>query len=135
MACCLAMMTGRTYEQVTEAAQALLPVFKPGSLMTHSLMRRIAHQWGFALLSSIYMDWRYPGIVGVLSRTIANCGHALFWDGKQLIDPGNSDRYDLEYVRLNAIEFTQRASHLSTVMSVEQLSHPASSCVSDSEYF
>jgi hypothetical protein len=135
LTCCLAMMTGRCYEEVTLAAGAVAPGWRPGGVMTHNLMRRISHVWGFALLSSIYMDWRYPGIVGVVSLTIENCGHALFWDGERLIDPGGTDRYDLAYVNANAIEFTQRASDLAAVIELERTLQPAAGGVTTEEFF
>ena len=135
MTCCLAMLAGRSYEEVTQAAQSIFPGHEAGGLLTHSLMRRISHAWGLALLSSIYMDWRYPGIVGVVSLTIENCGHALFWDGDRLIDPGGSGRYDLAYVQSNAIEFTQRAGNLAAVIELEHSLQPAADGVSDKEYF
>jgi hypothetical protein len=135
LTCCLAMLTGRGYDEVTRAAQAIFPGHEAGGLLTHNLMRRIAHDWGFALLSSIYMDWRHPGIVGVVSRTIENCGHALFWDGARLIDPGGTGAYDLAYVHANAIEFTQRAGDLAAVIALEQSLQPAAHGVCDAEYF
>lgn len=135
MTCALAMFTGRDYDEVLAAAQGIFPSYKSGDLMTHSLLRRIAHGWGFALLSSIYMDWRYPGIVGVVSRNLENCGHALFWDGERLIDPGGSDLYDLDYVNGNALEFTQRATDLAAVIELERQMQPATQAVSLSEYF
>ena len=135
MACCLAMFTGHTYDEVALAARAILPTYEPGDLMTHNMMRRIGHEWGYALLSSIYMDWRFPGIVGVISQTIENCGHALFWDGERLIDPGGSDRYDMAYVQANAIEFTQRAADLAAVIELEKALQPATAGVCGAEYF
>lgn len=135
MTCALAMFTGRDYDEVIAAGQAIFPGYKAGDLMTHSLMRRIAHGWGFTLLSSIYMDWRYPGIVGVVSLTIENCGHALFWDGVRLIDPGVSGLYDLDFVQRNALEFTQRATDLSAVIELERQMQPATKGVSLGEYF
>jgi hypothetical protein len=135
MTCALGMFAGRTYDEVTSAAQAIFPSYEPGTLMTHSLLRRIAHGWGMTLLSSIYMDWRRPGIVGVISKKIENCGHALFWDGERLINPGADAEYDLEYVYANAIEFTQRATDLVAVIELERQMEPATAAVSLEEFF
>jgi hypothetical protein len=125
MACALAMFAGRSYDEVTAAARRAHPTYRAGDMMPHSLLRRVAHGWGLALLSSIYMDWRFPGIVGVLSRTIESCGHALYWDGAELIDPSGSGLYDRAYVDANAVEFTQRASHLQALIALEQAYQPA----------
>jgi hypothetical protein len=135
MTCALAMFAGRDYDEVIAAAQAMAPGYAAGDLMTHSMLRRIAHDWGMALLSSIYMDWRHPGIVGVISQTIENCGHALFWDGTRLIDPGGTDAYDLAYVQANALEFTQRATDLAAVIELERQMQPATTAVSLTEHF
>jgi len=135
MTCALAMFAGRGYDEVIAAAQSMAPDYAAGELMTHAMLRRIAHGWGMALLSSIYMDWRHPGIVGVVSKTIANCGHALFWDGARLIDPGGSGAYDLDYVQAHALEFTQRAGDLTAVIALEQQMQPATRAVSRAEYF
>lgn len=135
MTCALAMFAGRDYDAVIAAAQAFAPAYAAGEVMTHSMLRRIAHGWGLALLSSIYMDWRHPGIVGVVSKTLENCGHALFWDGVRLIDPGGTDAYDLAYVQAHALEFTQRAGDLAAVIELERQMQPATAGVSLLEYF
>lgn len=125
MVCALAMFAGRSYEAVIEAAQRVHAGYRPGEALPHALMRRVAHDWGLALLSSIYMDWRYPGIVGVLSLTLPDCGHALFWDGVQLIDPSGNPAYDRAYVDANAVEFTQRAGDLKALIALEESLAPA----------
>jgi hypothetical protein len=135
MTCALAMFAGRDYDEVIAAAQAIAPTYAAGSFMPHSLMRRISHDWGLALLSGIYMDWRYPGIVGVVSKTIENCGHALFWDGERLIDPGGTHLYDLDYVQAEALEFTQRAGDLAAVIELERQMQASTEGVSLAEYF
>ena len=135
MACSLAMFGGRTYEELTAAAQAIQPDYTPGGFMSHSLLRRIAHNWGMPLVSSIYMDWRYPGIVGVISKTIENCGHALFWDGEQLIDPGVSATYDLDYVTSHGIEFSQRAIDVAAVVDFARQLAPATAAATPQEFF
>jgi hypothetical protein len=135
MVCALAMFAGRSYEAVTEAAQRAHAGYRPGASLPHALMRRVAHDWGLVLLSSIYMDWRYPGIVGVLSLTIEGCGHALFWDGAQLIDPSGNPAYDRSYVDANAMEFTQRAGDLRALIALEQTLSPAANVSTLDELF
>lgn len=133
--CAFAMLAGRTHEEVAEAARLAHPGYDPTGPMTHSLMRRVAHGWGLALISSIYMDWRFPGIVGVLSRTEPGGGHALLWDGVRLIDPKGSDLYDLGYVEANAIEFTQRASALAELITLDRAYPQAAHGLSLVEHF
>lgn len=87
------------------------------------------------LLSGIYMDWRHPGIVGVLSLTLQGCGHALFWDGAQLIDPSGNPAYDRDYVEANAVEFTQRAGDLRALIALEQTLTPAARAAPLDELF
>ena len=119
--CCFAMFAGLDYDQAAASAQKLHPAYAPLSTpMSHALMRRMAHEAGLALLSSIYMDWRFPGIVGVVSLTQEECGHALFWDGQALIDPGRTGLYDRAYVEGNALEFTQRANDLGEVFALDR---------------
>lgn len=112
MICVLAMLTGRSYEDVVAAALAHDPAFPVQGPMSHSILRSVAHGWGFMLLSSIYMLWSSPGIVGVLSPTIAGTGHAVFWDGEKIIDPKPGGEVDRAYVDAHGLEFTQRASDL-----------------------
>jgi hypothetical protein len=126
MVCALAMFAARTYEDVTAAAQRHHPDYRAGDVLPHALLRRVAHDWGLVLLSSIYMDWRHPGIVGVLSLTEPGCGHALFWDGARLIDPAGDPRYDMAYAAANAVEFTQRAGDLGALIELERSLAPAS---------
>lgn len=136
MLCVLAMMGGRTYEETLAAALSANGGYDAGQMaMTHALLRRIADSWGMALVSSIYMDWRYPGIVGVLSRTIENCGHALYWDGERLIDPGGGEGYDRAYVDANAMEFTQRASDIAELVTLDRHYRAAAGAVVLEEYF
>jgi hypothetical protein len=112
MICALAMLTGRTYEEVVAAAVAQNPAFPVHGPMSHSILRSVAHGWGFMLLSGIYMLWGSPGIVGVLSPDIPGTGHAVFWDGEKIIDPKPGGRVDRAYVDAHGLEFTQRASDL-----------------------
>jgi hypothetical protein len=112
MTCVLAMMTGRTYEDVVAAAIAHDPAFPPQGPLSHSILRSVAHGWGFMLLSGIYMLWASPGIVGVLSPNIPGTGHAVFWDGEKIIDPKPGGQVDRDYVDRHGLEFTQRASDL-----------------------
>jgi hypothetical protein len=135
MVCVLAMFAGRSYDEVTAAAQRLHPGYRPGAALPHALLRRVAHDWGLVLLSGIYMDWRHPGIVGVLSLTQPDCGHALFWTGAELVDPGGDPRYDLAYVQANAIEFTQRAGDLGALIELERSLAPAAAATSLTEFF
>lgn len=120
MVCALAMMAGRSYDEVVSAAQREYPAYRAGEVLPQAVLRRVAHGWGLVLLSSIYMDWRYPGIVGVASRTLKDFGHALFWTGETLIDPSLSGLYDRAYVEANAIEFTQRAGDLGALIGLER---------------
>jgi hypothetical protein len=112
MICVLAMMTGRTYEEVIAAALAHDPAFPVQGPMSHSILRSVAHGWGFMLLSGIYMLWSSPGIVGVLSPTVPGTGHAVFWDGEKIIDPKPGGQVDRDYVDGHGLEFTQRARDL-----------------------
>ena len=80
--------------------------------MSHSIMRGVANQCGVVLLSSIYMLWAKPAIIGVVSPTVPNTGHAVIWDGEKIIDPGFCERVDRSYVDRCGLEFTQRASDL-----------------------
>ena len=119
--CAFAMFAGLDHDEASAAALAVYPAYDPlATPMSHSLMRRMAHAAGLVLLSSIYMDWRFPGIVGVVSLTQADCGHALFWDGQALIDPGRTGLYDRAYVEGHALEFTQRANDLGEVFALDR---------------
>ena len=119
--CAFAMLAGVDYDQAASAAKALHAPYDPLTTpMSHALMRRMAHEAGLVLFSSIYMDWRFPGIVGVVSLTQEDCGHALFWDGQMLIDPGRTGLYDRSYVDTHALEFTQRANDLGEVFALDR---------------
>jgi hypothetical protein len=135
MVCVLAMFAGRTYEEVVRAAQQAHPAYVAGEVMTHALLRRVAHSWGLVLLSSIYMDWRSPGIVGVVSRSDPASGHALYWDGTQLHDPAGEPAYDRAYVDQNAVEFTQRAADLKALIALDEAHAPAARATTLIEYF
>lgn len=135
MLCALAMFAGRGYEETAAAARQAHPAFDSNRPMTHSLLRRVAHQWGLVLLTSIYMDWRSPGIVGVASLTMEDCGHALYWDGARLIDPGGSGLYDRDYVERGALEFTQRASDLGALIVLDRQAQPATETTALREFF
>ncbi|HEY8004100.1 MAG TPA: hypothetical protein VIE16_07725 [Phenylobacterium sp.] len=135
MACALAMLAGRGYDEVVSAAQLIHPGYAPGDVLPHSLLRRIAHDWGLVLVSSIYMDWRHPGIVGVLSLTLEGCGHALYWDGSRLIDPGGDPRYDRDYVERNAVEFTQRAGDLKGLIALDESLSPSAGAAPLADFF
>jgi hypothetical protein len=119
MICVLAMLTGRTYEEVIAAAVGRDATFPPGGPMSHSMMRAVANAFGFVLLSGIYMLWDKPAILGVLSPTTLDTGHAVFWDGEKIIDPGRSWRVDRAYVDRHALEFTQRARDLQPLIAHE----------------
>jgi hypothetical protein len=128
--CGLAMLTGRTYEEVVAQASAIAPSFPPRGPMSHSILRNVAHHWGYALLSGIYMNWDRPAIIGVRSPTTPNADHAVFWDGEKVIDPGPSLVVDREYIDRNGIEFTQRASDLEAVIRFESSAQQATENVS-----
>ncbi|HVX36798.1 MAG TPA: hypothetical protein VHC71_11340 [Hyphomicrobium sp.] len=110
--CVIAMFAGRTYEEVQAIARSCDPAFPLGGPMSHSIMRGVANKCGIVLLSSIYMLWAKPGIIGVISPTIPDAGHAVLWDGEKIIDPGNCERVDRGYVDRCGLEFTQRARDL-----------------------
>jgi len=120
LVCALAMLTGRDYGEVVDAAVRLDSSFPRGGPMSHSLMRAVAQGWGFVLLSSIYMLWNRPAIVGVLSPTTPDTGHAVFWDGQKIIDPGPSQRVDRAYVDRHALEFTQRARDVAPLIDLDR---------------
>jgi hypothetical protein len=63
------------------------------------------------------MLWAKPAIIGVVSPTIPNTGHAVLWDGEKIIDPGFCERVDRSYVDRCGLEFTQRASDLQPLIS------------------
>jgi hypothetical protein len=127
MICVLAMMTGCTFEEVIAAAIACDAAFSSAGPMSHSIMRNVANGWGVVLLSSIYMLWEKPAIIGVLSPTTLDTGHAVFWDGEKIIDPGRSWRVDRAYVDRHALEFKQRAHHLQPLLAHEVLRAAAAS--------
>jgi hypothetical protein len=136
MVCVLAMFTGRDYNDIVLAARAIHPEYNSLRMaMTHTIMRRIAHDSGLVLLSGIYMDWRAPGIVGVVSKTHENCGHALFWDGETLHDPSGSGKYDRASIEASALEYTQRAGDLAALIMLEQSLQPAARRSSLQEHF
>jgi hypothetical protein len=112
LVCVIAMFTGRTYEEVQAIALSCDPTFPLDGPMSHSIMRGVANKCGIMLLSSIYMLWNKPAIIGVISPTIPNAGHAVLWDGEKIIDPGNCERVDRAYVDRCGLEFTQRARDL-----------------------
>jgi hypothetical protein len=110
--CVTAMFTGQTYDEVQAIARSCDPAFPLGGPMSHSIMRGVANKCGLVLLSSIYMLWAKPAIIGVISPTIPNAGHAVLWDGEKIIDPGFCERVDRAYIDRCALEFTQRARDL-----------------------
>ena len=114
--CALAMFTGRTYEEIQEIAHRCDPMFPLGGPMSHSIMRNVANACGFVLLSGIYMLWNKPAIIGVVSPTVPDTGHAVFWDGEKIIDPGFSERVDRAYVDRCGLEFTHRAGDLAPLI-------------------
>jgi hypothetical protein len=126
LVCTLAMFTGRTYEEIEDIARSCDPAYPLGGPMSHSIMRGVANKSGFVLLSSIYMLWGKPAIIGVVSPTIPNTGHAVLWDGEKIIDPGFCERVDRSYVDRCGLEFTQRAGDLQPLISHEsQISYLA----------
>ena len=65
-------------------------------------------------------------IIGVVSPTIPNAGHAVLWDGEKIIDPGFCERVDRSYVDRCGLEFTQRACDLEPLIRHEiQISYRA----------
>jgi hypothetical protein len=110
--CALAMFLGRSYEEIEAIAYECNSSFPSGGPMSHSIMRTAASRCGHVLLSSIYMLWSRPAIIGIVSPTIADAGHAVFWDGEKIIDPGFCDRVDRGYIDRWGLEFTQRANDL-----------------------
>lgn len=130
--CALAMFTGRTYEEIQEIARSCDPLFPMGGPMSHSIMRGVANTCGFVLLSGIYMLWNKPAIIGVVSPTVPNTGHAVFWDGEKIIDPGFSERVDRAYVDRCGLEFTHRAGDLAPLINHEiEISYLAGAVVVD----
>ncbi|MFB9984367.1 RimK family alpha-L-glutamate ligase [Mesorhizobium kowhaii] len=126
LVCALAMLTGRTYEEIEDIARGCDPTYPFGGPMSHSIMRGVANKCGFVLLTSIYMLWAKPAIIGVVSPTVPNTGHAIFWDGEKIIDPGFCERVDRSYVDRCGLEFTQRASDLEPLISHDiQISYQA----------
>lgn len=117
--CALAMFTGRTYEEIQAIASSCDPMFPMGGPMSHSIMRGVANACGFVLLSGIYMLWNKPAIIGVVSPTVPDTGHAVFWDGQKIIDPGSSERVDRAYIDRCGLEFTLRAGDLAPLINHE----------------
>jgi hypothetical protein len=117
--CALAMFTGRTYEEIQQIAAGCDPMFPAGGPMSHSIMRGVANKCGLVLLSGIYMLWNKPGIIGMVSPTVPDTGHAVFWDGEKIIDPGSSERVDRAYIDRCGLEFTQRAIDLAPLINHE----------------
>lgn len=131
--CSLAMLTGRNYDDIEAIAQACDPDFPLGGPMSHSVMRGVANKLGFVLLSSIYMLWTKPAIIGVVSPTIPNTGHAVVWDGEKIIDPGLSRRVDRAYVDRWGLEFTQRAKDLQPLLALDTPAGYTASAVTTGE--
>jgi hypothetical protein len=139
--CAVAMLTGRPYEAVVEAALALHAEFPPAGPMSHSMMRGVATGWGFVLLSGIHMLWDHPAIIGVISPTRPGTGHAVFWDGRQVIDPeanravtcGEAIVIDRAYIDRFGLEFTQRASDLAPLIGCDLGLAPAARAVTVEE--
>lgn len=130
--CAVAMFTGKSYEDIQEMARAADPLFPSGGPMSHSIMRGVANACGLVLLSSIYMLWEKPAIIGLVSPTVPDTGHAVFWDGEKLIDPGSSARVDRAYVDRCGLEFTQRARDLAPLINHEiEISYVAGSVAVD----
>ncbi len=126
LVCALAMFTGRTYEEIEDIADSCDPAYPQGGPMSHSIMRNVANKCGVVLLSGIYMLWARPAIIGVVSPTVPDTGHAVFWDGEKIIDPGFCERVDRSYVDRCGLEFTQRASDLEPLIRHDvQISAPA----------
>lgn len=124
--CSLAMLTGRSYDEIEQLARQCDASFPAGGPMSHSIMRGVADKCGFVLLSSIYMLWTRPAIIGLVSPTIPNTGHAVFWDGEKIIDPGLCERVDRAYVDRCGLEFTQSAGDLEPLLVYEpQISYTA----------
>ncbi|WP_421917268.1 ATP-grasp domain-containing protein [Mesorhizobium sp.] len=117
LVCALAMFTGRTYDEIQDVARGCDPAYPLGGPMSHSIMRGVANKCGFVLLSGIYMLWAKPAIIGVISPTVPDAGHAVFWDGEKIIDPGFCERVDRAYVDRCGLEFTQRATDLEPLIS------------------
>lgn len=121
MLCCVAMMAELSYEAVERAAALLCSDYDPYLMpMPHGLMRQLLHAAGQAAVTSIYMDWSHPAIVGVPSLLHPGFGHALFWTGDELIDPGPSGLYTLQYVHEMAVEFTQRAQNIGLLVAYDR---------------
>jgi hypothetical protein len=124
--CVLAMYTGKSYDEIEEIATSCEPSFPSGGPMSHSIMRAVANTCGIVLLSSIYMLWNKPAIIGVVSPTVPDTGHAVLWDGEKIIDPGIGDRVDRSYVDRCGLEFSQRATDLAPLITHEaQISYKA----------
>lgn len=122
LVCALAMFTGRTYEEIEDLAGSCDPAYPRGGPMSHSIMRNVANKCGVVLLSGIYMLWARPAIIGVISPTVPDTGHAVFWDGEKIIDPGFCERVDRSYVDRCGLEFTQRASDLEPLIRHDEIS-------------
>jgi hypothetical protein len=82
---------------------------------------RIAHVG--SLLSGIHMLWSKPAIVGIVSLTIPNAGHAVVWDGEKIVDPGRSDKVDRAYIDRCGLKFTPRAADLQPLVAFDPV-HP-----------
>jgi hypothetical protein len=128
--CVLAMLTGRSYEEIVAAAVDSDAAFPLGGPMSHSIMRGVAYKYGFVLMSSIFMVWSRPGILGIVSPTTPDTGHAVIWDGEKIIDPGPSARVDRAYIDRCGLEFTQRARDLELLVGHEAEISPAARAVS-----
>jgi hypothetical protein len=100
--------------------------------MSHSIMRGVANRCGIMLFSSIYMLWNKPAIIGMVSPTIPNAGHAVVWDGEKIIDPGKSSKVDRAYIDRCGLEFTQRAADLQPLFALDaDPSYTAGAVVTD----
>jgi len=121
LVCCLAMLRGCSYEHVELLALQCDRTYPIGGPMSHSIMRGVAEKLGIALFSSIYMYWAKPAIIGVISPTKINTGHATFWDGQKIIDPAGCQNVDRSYVDRSGIEFIQTADAVTAMLALPQM--------------
>ncbi len=107
--CCIAMATGKAYEEVLEAAGE---DFDPerGLRSEHAVLTRLGLSYGFekgepvgdfvsyhrGLLSAEFFRnfaWGRGALVTVPSLNIQGGWHMVFWDGHHVLDPSEGKTY------------------------------------------
>lgn len=99
--CCLAMATGESYETVLNNLQdkARENLKKGvGLLFTEDMFLLEKLGFDFEGFWAPYNLNKNGAIIMVPSLNFDDKKHVVFWDGKNILDPSNSKKYDVEMV-------------------------------------